>query len=276
MVVVPGLDKELHEAHSPAVCWKQGRWTITTRGCFEFFCYCSRPSSSLPASLDSLFLALEYYHCVLHCTQQTTKRHEKSGIDRSYKHLFQMLVFLFLILIGFSAAFHRGLFISEGSTQSGLRCRHKHAIFLSKGLKLKVHCLVTEGEGLAEVNVGKRVQSYTLRNRNPFDVHVYYNDQSREEAMLLREKMSLQFPWMRFHSPKDRPIGPHPVPMWEADFHEFVNKDKWEEVVDFISKEHGDLSVLIHPYSTDGDFADHTKNAYWVGTPLKLRLQGWN
>lgn len=187
-----------------------------------------------------------------------------------------MLVFLFLIIVGFSAALHKGLSVSEGSTQRGLRCRQKNAISLSNGLKLKVHCLVTDGEGLAEVNVEQKVQPYTLRNRNPFDVHVYYDtDKSREEAMLLREKMSLQFPWMRFHGPKDRPIGPHPVPMWEADFHEFVNKDKWEEVVDFINKEHGDLSVLIHPYSTDGDFADHTKNACWVGTSLKLRLQGW-
>ena len=32
---------------------------------------------------------------------------------------------------------------------------------------------------------------------------------------------------------------------------------------------------MIHPHSTDSDYADHTKNAYWVGEALELRIQGW-
>ena len=35
------------------------------------------------------------------------------------------------------------------------------------------------------------------------------------------------------------------------------------------------VSVLVHPHSLDGDYADHTKNAFWVGDVLELRIQGW-
>mmetsp|Transcript_284 Transcript_284/g.551 ORF Transcript_284/g.551 Transcript_284/m.551 type:complete len:186 (-) Transcript_284:1507-2064(-) len=118
--------------------------------------------------------------------------------------------------------------------------------------------------------------SFTLKKRNPYDVHVYYNGSNqREKAMLLRSKMKQQFPWMRFYEPKDRPIGPHPLPMWEADFASYDNRVLWGEVCDFIKEEHEELSVLVHPHSLDGDYADHTKNAFWVGDVLELRIQGW-
>jgi len=118
--------------------------------------------------------------------------------------------------------------------------------------------------------------SFTLKKRNPYDVHVYYNGSNqRETAMLLRSKMKQQFPWMRFYEPKDRPIGPHPLPMWEADFASYDNRVFWGEVCDFIKEEHDKLSILVHPHSLDGDYADHTKNAFWVGNVLELRIQGW-
>lgn len=121
-----------------------------------------------------------------------------------------------------------------------------------------------------------KTPSFTLKQRNPYDVHVYYyNSSEREKAMLLREKMKQKFPWMRFYTPKDKPIGPHPLPMWEADFASYDNRIFWSEVCDFIKAEHDGLSVLIHPHSMDGDYADHTKNAFWVGDVLELRIQEW-
>lgn len=121
-----------------------------------------------------------------------------------------------------------------------------------------------------------QILSYTLKERNPYDVHVYYDGPNeREEAMELREKMQNEFTWMRFYNPKDRPIGPHPIPMWEADFGSYENRSRWNEVRNFIEEEHGNLSVLIHPHSLDGDYADHTKNAFWAGNILDLKIQGW-
>mmetsp|Transcript_54442 Transcript_54442/g.115633 ORF Transcript_54442/g.115633 Transcript_54442/m.115633 type:complete len:185 (-) Transcript_54442:167-721(-) len=116
--------------------------------------------------------------------------------------------------------------------------------------------------------------SFALKQRNPYDVHVYYDGpKQREEAMTLREKMQSQFQWMRFFPYRDRPIGPHPVPMWEADFGGYENRHRWTEVHDFVAAEHGNLSVLIHPHSEDGDYMDHTKHAFWAGEVLDLRLE---
>lgn len=119
---------------------------------------------------------------------------------------------------------------------------------------------------------------YTLKERNPYDVHVYYSTpQEKEEAMRLREQMQAQFSsWMRFYPPKDRPIGPHPVPMWEADFGSYENRHRLSEICDFLEQERGEsLSILIHPHSTDTDYQDHTRNAIWFGTKQDLRLGGW-
>lgn len=117
---------------------------------------------------------------------------------------------------------------------------------------------------------------FTLKKRNPYDVHVYYDGlEERQAAMELRQKMQEKFQWMRFYAPKDRPIGPHPVPMWEADFGSYENRNLWKDVCEFVNEEHGDLSVLIHPHSLDGDYADHTKNSFWAGEVKDLRIQGW-
>ena len=120
---------------------------------------------------------------------------------------------------------------------------------------------------------------YVLKQRNPYDVHVYYSTpEEREAALELRTKLHEEFgDWMRFYNPKDRPIGPHPVPMWEADFGGYEHRHKFENVCDFFRQHNQDpkLSVLIHPHSTDSDYADHTQHAFWDGPILPLRIGGW-
>ena len=124
------------------------------------------------------------------------------------------------------------------------------------------------------VSACRPVHPFTLRQRNPFDVHVYFDDDaSRELALTLRQRMMSKFPWMRFYRVHDRCIGPHPAPMWEADFAEFGNVHRWDEVLAWLAHEHGTLSVLVHPHSTDGSWADHTRHATWLGEPLSLRLR---
>ena len=119
--------------------------------------------------------------------------------------------------------------------------------------------------------------SYVLKQRNPYDVHVYYGTpEEQEAAMELRQEMQTAFPWMRFYDPKEVPIGPHPLPMWEADFGAYENRYKWATVRDFVLDNNPkNLSILIHPHSVDGDYADHTRHAFWAGDTLELRIRGW-
>jgi len=115
---------------------------------------------------------------------------------------------------------------------------------------------------------------YTLQaHRNPFDVHVYFqNDNEYKASMVLQEELLHRFPWMRVMPAHFTPIGPHSCPMWEADFAHEENANKVEEVVAFLEAQHGGLSVLVHPHSEDGHVADHTTHARWVGARLPLLL----
>lgn len=127
-----------------------------------------------------------------------------------------------------------------------------------------------------------------LKERNPYDVHVYYDGaEEREAAVELRQKLHEAFgDWMRFYPLRDRPIGPHPLPMWEADFGAYEHRDRFRAVAEFLRHENGKqqlqqnktkkrLSILIHPHSVDGDYADHTRHAFWDGEVLDLRIGGW-
>jgi len=116
--------------------------------------------------------------------------------------------------------------------------------------------------------------SYVLMEPNPYDVHVYYESvEEREAAMELRQKMIAAFDWMKFHNPVDRPRGPHPIPMWAADFGAYEQRHQWTTVCDFVLENNPkNLSILIHPNSMDGAYVDHTKHAFWAGEILELRL----
>jgi DOPA 4,5-dioxygenase len=63
------------------------------------------------------------------------------------------------------------------------------------------------------------------------------------------------------------PVGPHPIPMFEAWFAASVLPvvKAWAEA------NRDGLSVLIHPLSGD-ELADHTAHAQWLGEPVELDL----
>eukprot|EP00759_Apiculatamorpha_spiralis_P041950 PhF_6_TR40351/c0_g1_i1/m.60033/K10253/K10253; DOPA 4,5-dioxygenase len=124
---------------------------------------------------------------------------------------------------------------------------------------------------------GKRYtpEAYTLLQRNPFDIHVYYNSEAEKiRSLTLRSELQAKFPFLVFHEPHSRPIGPHPVPMWEADFGKYDNAPQWENVVSYLESRHTQdaLSILVHPHTTDGHVMDHTAHAFWLGPQLPLAL----
>ncbi|EGW32413.1 uncharacterized protein SPAPADRAFT_139740 [Spathaspora passalidarum NRRL Y-27907] len=109
-----------------------------------------------------------------------------------------------------------------------------------------------------------------------YDIHTYWNnniDAERKFAYELREKVLKDFAdeiskgEIRVHQFWEKPIGPHPVNMWELDF---KSPEIFKVIVPYFQLNHGNLSVLIHPRSDKGDLKDHTDHALWLGHKVRL------
>ncbi|CAG7851577.1 SubName: Full=Uncharacterized protein {ECO:0000313/EMBL:CCA72680.1} [Serendipita indica DSM 11827] len=58
-----------------------------------------------------------------------------------------------------------------------------------------------------------------IKEGNSFDFHIYYHPGNADEtkyAKELHERIRREFPEMRIYKFWDRPVGPHPVPMFEV------------------------------------------------------------
>lgn len=100
-----------------------------------------------------------------------------------------------------------------------------------------------------------------------FDAHVYYQLENRAEASALRERFMQAFecPEIRVKRLVDRPIGPHPLPMFEINF----TRAHLESIKAWLSQNRGAHTVLIHEVTGD-DPRDHTAGADWLGGPVPL------
>ncbi len=113
------------------------------------------------------------------------------------------------------------------------------------------------------------VNSKLLPNGFPreFDAHFYFPIEKIGEATILRDKIKKHFENVMFFIGDiiPEPIGPHPLPMFEANFPTKL----FAEVVLWLMKERGEFSVLVHPLSGD-DYYDHTQGAMWLGDSVEL------
>lgn len=109
-----------------------------------------------------------------------------------------------------------------------------------------------------------------------YDIHTYWNNNNadeREFAHSLRERILKEFASeieageVRVHKFWDKPIGPHPLNMWELDF---KLAEMFGRLVPWFQLNHGKLSVLIHPRSGKGELLDHTEHALWLGHKVRL------
>ncbi|CUM62570.1 uncharacterized protein PRCAT00000122001 [Priceomyces carsonii] len=109
-----------------------------------------------------------------------------------------------------------------------------------------------------------------------YDIHTYWNLNSTKErlqAYELRERVLKDFTEdinngnIRVYRFWDKPIGPHPLNMWELDF---KSPEIFSKIVPYFQLNHGNLSVLIHPRSDKGDLIDHTSHAMWLGHKQRL------
>lgn len=100
-----------------------------------------------------------------------------------------------------------------------------------------------------------------------FDAHIYFPIEKLEDATKLRNKIKDHFTESFFFVGDmiSKPIGPHPLPMFEANF----STELFTQVILWLMKERGEFSVLVHPLSGD-DYYDHTQGAMWLGESVVL------
>lgn len=98
--------------------------------------------------------------------------------------------------------------------------------------------------------------------------HIYFTPETRETADRLRQKIITIFgDRTQISRLIDRPIGPHPLPMFEVDFLSPLAG----EFAPFLEREREGLSVLIHPVSED-EVKDHVERSVWLGEKLELNI----
>jgi len=96
--------------------------------------------------------------------------------------------------------------------------------------------------------------------------HVYFDPATRDAAWALRERIEKTFDIAmgRFH---EKPVGPHPMFSYQVT----VRNDQFASVIAWLTLNHGDLTVFIHP-NTGQDLEDHRDRAVWIGRSMPLVL----
>ena len=98
-----------------------------------------------------------------------------------------------------------------------------------------------------------------------FHAHVYYDPAtSRSEAERLREWIGERFSVTlgRWHDVK---VGPHDQAMYQVAF----AREIFPELVPWLMINHGKLSVLVHPNTTNPR-RDHLADPVWIGPALAI------
>ena len=100
-----------------------------------------------------------------------------------------------------------------------------------------------------------------------YHAHVYYSDVvSREAAAAVREALKQRFELELGHW-HDKPIGPHPLPMYQVSF----ATSEFARIVPWLMLNRNGLTILVHPNTDDG-YRDHAEGALWLGAKLELRF----
>ncbi|GJN88363.1 hypothetical protein Rhopal_001328-T1 [Rhodotorula paludigena] len=106
------------------------------------------------------------------------------------------------------------------------------------------------------------------QSNNAFDFHIYYASEAQtEHARKLHERIRREFPELRVYRFWDRPVGPHPVPMFEVNT---FTPAQFGALFGFLVAYRGDLS--IHPNTYESELLDHTIKATWMGEKYPLIL----
>ncbi|KAI2486627.1 DodA Aromatic ring-cleaving dioxygenase [Pyrenophora tritici-repentis] len=136
-----------------------------------------------------------------------------------------------------------------------------------------------DGKSYVNPPAEKRSEAYTsfvapITNgiRGGFDIHIYFLQTDPEEtkyANELWERIRREFPELRIYRVWDKPIGPHPIAMFEVNV---FTPEQFGAFIPWLVINRGPLSALIHP-NTGDDERDHSQRATWMGQPLPINLK---
>ena len=100
-----------------------------------------------------------------------------------------------------------------------------------------------------------------------YHAHVYFDQESVEQARALRERISQEFDYAvgRFH---ERNVGPHPCWSFQIAFEPAA----LGEILPWLAVNRQGLTVLVHGLSGD-DLYDHTELVMWLGESRTLDLE---
>ncbi|KAI2628614.1 DOPA-like domain-containing protein [Hypoxylon sp. NC1633] len=117
--------------------------------------------------------------------------------------------------------------------------------------------------------------------RGGFDVHIYYlqHDESQTKyARELWERIRREFPELRIYRFWDRPVGPHPIAMFEVNL---FTPAQFGAFISWLAIYRGPLSALIHPNTVEAgegvpkhetERRNHSERAIWMGERINLDL----
>ncbi|KAL4757437.1 uncharacterized protein BDW70DRAFT_143328 [Aspergillus foveolatus] len=111
--------------------------------------------------------------------------------------------------------------------------------------------------------------------RGGFDIHIYHFQNNPDQvayARALWERIRREFPELRIYTFWDKPVGPHPVAMFEVNL---FTPAQFGAFIPWLVIYRGPLSVLVHPNTeAHEDERNHTQRAMWLGDriPLDLRV----
>jgi aromatic ring-cleaving dioxygenase len=101
-----------------------------------------------------------------------------------------------------------------------------------------------------------------------YHIHVYCEVGQIPMCQELQERLLAEVPEIEGAGKvRNRPVGPHPLPMFEAWF----AVEHLDKVVRWGMANRRGLSIMIHPLSGN-DLEDHRDHAIWMGTQLPLNL----
>ncbi|QDS71767.1 hypothetical protein FKW77_009196 [Venturia effusa] len=138
--------------------------------------------------------------------------------------------------------------------------------------------IAADGKSYVNPPTGKLSEAYssftspiTNGERGGFDIHVYFLQTDPEQvrfATELWERIRREFPELRIYKVWDKPIGPHPLAMFEVNV---FTPAQLGAFISWLVIHRGPLSALVHP-NTGDDIRDHTQRATWLGEPYPLHV----